>query len=333
MLHNYRNARRIMACAYLFFAAGNVAEYFSRAPVDNVSLTQMVTLVIGCSQSFLFTYVFITLINPAFLTARKIIRATLVLPFIACLFAVYFVTPEGWFSALFTVYSLFYVFLLIRFTRLFLAHYRRYHIRMDNYYAGEEAQRLRWVFVSFFAALTVGVLALLSALFMSELGALLFSVALIAFYAVFGIHFLNYPFMFRYIEKAMEEEPAAESAKIDPQEFADIEERINKWVAAKKFTENGITLERLAQQIYTNRTYVSAYINSCKKQTFRNWMNDLRIKEAMDLLVQRPEMTVGEIADRVGFLNQSNFGRQFLKQTGISPDKWRQQAKRNSIMN
>jgi AraC-like DNA-binding protein len=332
-LRGYLTARRIMACAYLFLAAANVAEYLSRSPGgDNTQLTQMLTLVIGCSQSFLFTYVFITLINPSFLSGRKITgEVGLFLLFVAALFVVYFLCPAAWFHALFAVYVLLYGFLLVRFTRMFLAAYRRYTFRMDNYYSGEEAEHFRWVSVSFFAALAIGVLALLSALFMSELGALLFSVALIAFYLTFAIRFLNYPFVFRYLEPAIDSEaPDDPGMPESPKPVADdtLESRIEQWVAEKGFTEKGVTLDTLTSRLFTNHKYLSVYINTRKKQTFREWINHLRIEEAQTLLRQHPDMTVNEIARRTGFSDKSNFTRQFKKQTTLSPTDWRSDAKK-----
>jgi hypothetical protein len=210
-LRSYLAARRAMACAYLFPAGCNVAEYLSRSPGDNIRLTQIITLVIGCSQAFLFTGIFIALINPQFLSGKKIMRqAGLFLLFVTALFGVYFLCPAERFRLLLAVYALLYAFLLIRFTRMFLANYRRYTLRMDNFYSGGEARHLKWVCVSFFAALAIGVAALLNALFMSAWGALAFPAVVNVFYAVLAIRFLNYPFAFRYLKQAMDDAPAGE---------------------------------------------------------------------------------------------------------------------------
>lgn len=335
-LRNYLTARRIMACAYLFFAVSNVAEYFSRSPGDNIQLTQMVTLVIGCSQSFLSTYVFITLINPSFLSQKKTIggQVSLFLLFVTALFTGYFFCPAERFNVLFAVYLLVYVILLVRLTWMFLANYRRYTFQMDNFFSGEDARHLNWVRVSFFAALAIGVTALLNVLFMSAWGALLFSVVLIVYYITFAVCFLHYPYVFRYVETAITPDER-ETAAAAPDEsetagstaaFTALEDRITLWVAGKGFTEEGITVEKLASQLNTNRHYLSSYINSSREQTFRNWINGLRITEAKDLLLQYPEMTVGEIACHVGISDRSNFIRQFRKHTDLSPKIWRKQA-------
>jgi AraC-like DNA-binding protein len=62
-------------------------------------------------------------------------------------------------------------------------------------------------------------------------------------------------------------------------------------------------------------------------RTFREWINFLRIEEAMHLLTEHPDMTVSEIALRTGFASQSHFGQQFRAITGSSPSNWRKQIR------
>jgi AraC-like DNA-binding protein len=225
------------------------------------------------------------------------------------------------------VFTGLYLIQLIRYIRLFIANYRQFEQRMDNYFADREAGRLRWVAFSFYAALAIGLLAMLSALFMSHTGALLFSGVIACFYAFFAVRFLRYGFWFQSIEPAMEEdEPYTgdDAGLIHTAAFAALEKKITQWVAAKNFTQQGITRDKLAATLYTNRSYLSIYMNRYKKQTFGEWINDLRIEEAKRLLIQYPGMSVQEIAQRAGFSERSHFTRHFTKQTGLSPKCWRQ---------
>jgi hypothetical protein len=278
-LNNYRTARYMMACAYLFFGIINILEYCTRSAGDNTRLTQTVTLIIAVSQAFLFTFTLITLINTRFLSRRRMTSELIPLvALIAGIFTAYFTCSDSWFGRWFYLFILCYALLMIRFIRLFTQNYRRYLTQMDNYFSEQESRRLRWVYFSFFAALSIGIMALLSALFMSEVGALLFSVALIGFYCYFGIRFINYAFLFQYIETAMKQEEIQLNEKNTRASFADIEQRIAEWKSNKLFTEEGITIERLARLLKTNRTYLSTYINCCENKTFRNWINELRIR-------------------------------------------------------
>jgi len=332
-LRNYRIARRTMACAYLFFGLINIVEYWGHTTEVNVSLVRMVTLVIACSQAFLFTFTLITLINIRFVTRRRLLGELLpVLAFMVAAFVIYFRCPASCFQVFFYFFIAFYLCLLIRYTYLFRTHYSTYLTYMDNYFADQETQRLQWVAFSFYAALVIGVMALLSAIFMYPLGSLVFSVVLIFFYTYFAIRLINYVYLFPSIETVLEEVSEEGDGKLtEPDGFAleiysVIDEKLQVWVAEKQFTEKGITLDYLARKLYTNRKYLSSYFNVHKKMTFRDWINRLRIQEAQHLLRSNPGMTMNEAALQTGFTDRSNFRRQFTRQTGLSPATWREQV-------
>jgi AraC-like DNA-binding protein len=327
LLKSYRKARVMMACAYLFFAAVNGLEYVCRrAGSDTLLLTQMVTLAVAFSQAFLFTWALIALLNTQWMERRRFYRElTLVLTFTAVVFTVYFTLPASVARIVFYLLIGLYLMQLVRYTRLFTVNHRHFRQKMHHFFADGQERHLRWVVFSFGAALTIGLLALLSAVFMSHAGALLFSVVLAVFYACFAIRFLRYGFSFRVIEPAMEEtEPAG---LIHSAAFASIETNIAQWIAEKGFTQPGITLDRLATELYTNRNYLSSYLNDYKKQTFHHWIGELRIEEAKRLLLQYPAMNLQEIAQRTGFSHRSHFTHQFTGQTGLSPKFWRQKNK------
>ena len=346
LLNNYRKARYAMAFAYLFFLPVEIAEYLFRDSFgDSVALLQTVTLAIAASQAFLFTWALLALVEVRFSGWRTIFReAALVLLFIIVVFTVYVFCSEACFKIAFYLFTGLYALLLLRYTFLFLANYRRFRIRMDNYFSDYEAGRLHWVAFSFFAALSIGVMALLSALFMSTLMALLFTVVFDAFYIYFALRFINYAHQFRTIEPAIDSEPAETDELAEAEEpvvnnntttsyapaiFAALEKRMEQWIASKQFTQKGITIDMLAAQFFTNRNYLSSYINTCKKQTFRDWINQLRIEEAKNLLLQYPERTVTEIASQVGFSDKTNFRRHFIRLTSLNPQAWRNSQLRN----
>jgi AraC-like DNA-binding protein len=337
LLGNYRKARYTMAGAYLFFIVVAMVEYLSGDPsVQSVLLMQAITLAIAGSQAFLFTFAMLALVDVQFPGWRYIFReAAVVLLFIVAVFTVYTCCSETFFQTAFYVFAIIYALLLVRYTVLFLKSYRQFRCRMDNYYSDEEAGRLHWVAFSFFAALAIGVMALLSAVFMSVLVALLYAIIFDAFYLFFAIRFINYPHQFQIIEPAMDdapeqtdcpanEEPVARNdTKTEHTAFAALEKQIEHWVTNKGFIEQRITIDALAAQLYTNHKYLSSYINIHKRQTFREWINALRIEEAQNMLLQYPDMKINEIAGKTGFLDKSHFLRQFKKQNKQSPTAWK----------
>ncbi|MDR2562698.1 MAG: hypothetical protein LBC98_02005, partial [Prevotellaceae bacterium] len=206
LLGNYRKARYMMAGAYLFFVAVEIAKYlFQSSPPDvgDIALKQTVTLAIAASQAFLFTFALLALLDVRFPGWGYIFReATLVLLFITVVFAAYAFCSGEIFKVVFYIFAALYALLLVRYTLLFLNSYRLFRLRMDNYFSDEEAGRLRWIAYSFCAALAVGIMALLSSLFMSTLVALLFAVVFNIFYSYFAIRFINYAHQFQSIERA-----------------------------------------------------------------------------------------------------------------------------------
>jgi NhaP-type Na+/H+ or K+/H+ antiporter len=117
----------------------------------------------------LFTCTLIVLVNIRFVTRRRMLTESIpVLLFIAAAFVFYFACSDAGFRVFLYVFSAFYVCLLVHYVRMFRKNYRRCRLQMDNFFAGDEAKRLQWVTFSFYSALTVGILALVSAQSCSE---------------------------------------------------------------------------------------------------------------------------------------------------------------------
>jgi AraC-like DNA-binding protein len=353
-LRNYRIARRVMACTYLFFGLADVLEYcFRTFPVDTdyIRLYRTITLVIACPQAFLFTYTLITLIKVNFATAGRIRKELmLVASFVVMNFAVYFTCTDGWFEKCFYVSVLLYVLILMRYTRLFVRHYRVYSSEMSNFFSGQEAKRLRWINFSFYAALAIGVMALLPAMFSSLRLETPLAMVLFFFYTYFAVRFINYPLLFERIEEVVAEpcvvEPSvAERCAVEPcvaeceskepaslSFSSEFEEKVEKWIFQKRFVQNDISIKDVSEQLATNRRHLSEYINRNKQKNFSEWINDMRINEAKILLLQHPNFTISEISTMTGFNSTSYFGQLFLKATGDTPLVWREKNRdsRNS---
>lgn len=54
----------------------------------------------------------------------------------------------------------------------------------------------------------------------------------------------------------------------------------------------------------------------------RKYLSDLKLQEAK-ILLQQPELSLNEIAKRLGYKNLSHFSRQFKRWTGLSPTDFR----------
>lgn len=90
----------------------------------------------------------------------------------------------------------------------------------------------------------------------------------------------------------------------------------------KQFLRNDINLQDLSKEIVTNSNYLSRIINNFKQKTFTNYINDLRINEAVERLKkdnQFRKYTIQAIAHESGFKNSQSFSKAFYKKTGIYP--------------
>jgi len=348
LLNNYRKMRYVMAFAYLLFIPCLTVEYVFRVhlSVNDVVVQQVIYLTLSSSQAFLFTLTFLSLLDVKPLRWQRAFRmAAPIILFIITIIVIYRFCSETCFDRAFYLFLGGYAVLLAYYTRLFFKTYKGFRYRMDNYFSDCEAEQMCWIKDTFFVSLTVGTVALVINLFMTPLTLLIFSVGFAAFYLYFAIRFINYAYRFHTIKHAMDcycttkkddMECCATETVLQPEllatnhtttaastNFSSIEKRIEQWIEKKGFTEPGITMDILARKFYTNRSYLSNYINVCKQKTFREWINYLRIEEAKLLMRKYPEKTISEIAVEVGIPDKTYFRRHFVSFTGNSPKMWR----------
>ncbi|MCP4443017.1 MAG: tetratricopeptide repeat protein [Aureispira sp.] len=82
-----------------------------------------------------------------------------------------------------------------------------------------------------------------------------------------------------------------------------LEEAVDK---NKIYKDKGLTLEKLAKKVNTNRTYLSEAINSCYQKSFSQWINELRILESKRMLASL-DFDHYSIAKDIGFASISTF--------------------------
>jgi AraC-like DNA-binding protein len=103
---------------------------------------------------------------------------------------------------------------------------------------------------------------------------------------------------------------------------AKIEQKIQAWIAEKGYLQTGITILELSMLLQTNRTYLSAYINTTYNCSFRDFICQLRIGYSKQLLSDT-NISMTEIAEQTGFSSVSSFSRAFTQHEKCSPSTWR----------
>jgi AraC-like DNA-binding protein/ligand-binding sensor protein len=84
-----------------------------------------------------------------------------------------------------------------------------------------------------------------------------------------------------------------------------------------------ITLDEIAEHVYMSKSYVSKIFNEEIGENISVYVNKIRIEKSCKLL-RDPSLTIAEIANLVGFENQSYFAKQFKMEIGVSPKEFRE---------
>jgi AraC-like DNA-binding protein len=90
----------------------------------------------------------------------------------------------------------------------------------------------------------------------------------------------------------------------------------------KEYLQANINIQTLSATFKTNSKYISKIINTYKDKTFIQYINDLRIEHAIEVLKKSPKLrkyTIHALATEFGFNNAESFSTVFFKKTGIKP--------------
>lgn len=96
----------------------------------------------------------------------------------------------------------------------------------------------------------------------------------------------------------------------------------------------GFTLDKLAEMVQSNHSYVSQVINTAFQKNFRAFVNEYRIREAQRLFSEQDvaKYTIEFVALQVGFKSRSNFYEVFKEITGISPSFYLKSLKEQRLL-
>lgn len=106
-------------------------------------------------------------------------------------------------------------------------------------------------------------------------------------------------------------------------EYAWIGARLEQYCKGDElYLQPDLTLDSLAHQIDTNRTYLSRYF-SYVGTTYYHYINQLRIDYAVKLIHADPDINLNEIARNSGYSNGTSFRRAFAERVGCLPSEYR----------
>lgn len=91
-----------------------------------------------------------------------------------------------------------------------------------------------------------------------------------------------------------------------------------------------ISLSEVAEKTYVSQWHLSKLLNRKLGLNFSEILNNVRIKEAQKLLCD-PSLRIGDIAEKVGFVDMAHFSRVFKKNLGISANEYRNKISQKDI--
>lgn len=342
-LSNYRKSLWVLAVSYL--VVGVIIFFQLCFDIDSADFISSIFIGVSLSQACLFTVTLDNLLNPAKITTRFVIRQCI--PFFVFLFLHLALVPffgypllssvEIWKQNILhpvillrEVSIVFYVVQIIYYFLMLFREEREYNQKINNYSADTIEIQLSWVKYGFVFAAIIGVFSLVTTLMAGQLFELSFNVLLIIFYSYFALRFIRYPYIFENVKDLFQPPPASVDNQEQEELKPDLAKRYN-WVEMRAqiierqyYLQSGITIDVIAAELGIGRVILSSLINNEESVNFNFWINKLRITEAQRLLKDDPEITLADVAERVGYTEQSNFSRQFKLHTQIAPSAWRQ---------
>lgn len=90
------------------------------------------------------------------------------------------------------------------------------------------------------------------------------------------------------------------------------------------FTEV-VRLDTLASLANMNNSAFCRFFSRTTGQTVTDYLNDLRIGKACNLLINEPTFTISQVAHTAGYGSQTLFNRCFRKKKGLTPSAFRRQ--------
>ncbi|EAX48533.1 two component transcriptional regulator, AraC family [Thermosinus carboxydivorans Nor1] len=84
-----------------------------------------------------------------------------------------------------------------------------------------------------------------------------------------------------------------------------------------------LSLTNIAATVHVNPSYLSRRFKAEVGYSFSQYLINLRLKIAKDLLISRPDLSIAQIAEQTGFASQQYLSALFHRNTGLTPREYR----------
>ena len=335
---NYLRSRQIMGIAMLLLSANYSVHFFFGIRFKNADSAILMNMSTYFLCYSLFSSALIMLLDRFYITKRRVwTHIILWIIFSTLSGVVLFLLPSGIMQkfSLFALAAWLVVFGVVLARRVIIAYRRAIRI-FNETQADDIGAYIEWLSIFTYWALIFGVgCGLLT--FLPDEYVFIWILSSIPFYSYLFYSYLNYLLFYEQVENAFEQDIQSEeelltnseteheivSEKEVPKTYTEFIERVDNWIKTDGYVQQGLTIKELSEILYTNRTYLSAYIKTTYKMTFREWITSLRLEYAKNMLKEHPEINIQKLAESSGFLSQSNFIKLFSEKEGCTPAKWK----------
>lgn len=334
---NYLRSRQIMGIAMLLLSANYSVHFFFGIRFKNVNSSILMNMSTYFLCYSLFSSALIMLLDRFYITKRRV-WTHIILWIIFSTFSgvVLFLLPSGIMQkiSLFALAVWLIAFGVVLARRVIVAYRRAIRI-FNETQADDIGAYIEWLSIFTYWAVIFGVgCGLLT--FLPDRYVYIWVLSSIPFYCYLFHCYQNYLLFYEQVENAFEQdiqseeelltnsgiEPEMVSEEV-PESYTEFIEKVDNWIKTDGYVQQGLTIKELSEILHTNRTYLSAYIKTTYKMTFREWITGLRLEYAKNILKEHPEINIQKLAESSGFLSQSNFIKLFSEKEGCTPAKWK----------
>lgn len=335
---NYLRSRQIMGIAMLLLSANYSVHFFFCVRFKNADSTILMNMSTYFLCYSLFSSALIMLLDRFYITKRRVwTHIILWIIFSTLSGVVVFLVPSGIIQkiSLFALAVWLVVFGVVLARRVIVAYRRAIRI-FNETQADDIGAYIEWLSIFTYWTVIFGVgCGLLT--FLPNKYVFIWILSSIPFYCYLFYSYQNYLLFYEQVENAFEQdiqseqelltnsgtEPEMVSDEEVPVSYTEFIEKVDNWIKTDGYVQQGLTIKELSEILHTNRTYLSAYIKTTYKMTFREWITSLRLEYAKNMLKEHPEINIQKLTESSGFLSRSNFIKLFSEKEGCTPAKWK----------
>ena len=335
---NYLRSRQIMGIAMLLLSANYSVHFFFGIRFKNADSAILMNMSTYFLCYSLFSSALIMLLDRFYITKRRVwTHIILWIIFSTLSGVVVFLVPSGIIQkiSLFALAVWLVVFGVVLARRVIVAYRRAIRI-FNETQADDIGAYIEWLSIFTYWAVIFGVgCGLLT--FLPNKYVFIWILSSIPFYSYLFYSYQNYLLFYEQVENAFEQdiqseeelltnsgtEPEMVSEEEVPVSYTEFIEKVDNWIKTDGYVQQGLTIKELSEILHTNRTYLSAYIKTTYKMTFREWITSLRLEYAKNMLKEHPEINIQKLTESSGFLSRSNFIKLFSEKEGCTPAKWK----------